>query len=100
MRVVPSILTPLPVKFTAPVCPCKERTPVLVIVGLWAVPEVAMPFPATTAWKRLGAVRIPLMSTFLLNLAFSRKKLSTLTVKTKRGLLAVAASTVELFFLL
>ena len=29
------------------------------------------------------AVSVPLMSTFLLNFAFSRKKLSTLTVKTK-----------------
>lgn len=47
------------------------------------MPEVDIPTPATTFWKRLGAVRIPLISTFLLNFAFSRKKLSTLTVKTK-----------------
>lgn len=37
------------------------------------MPEVEIPLPATTVWKRFGAVSIPLISTFLLNFAFSRK---------------------------
>lgn len=62
------------------------------------MPEVDIPSPATTFWKRLGAVRMPFMSTFLLNFTFSRKKLSTFTVKTKLGLIALEARTEAFLF--
>ncbi len=79
------MVIPVPVRFIEPVCPCRERIPVLVIVGLASGPARAMPLPAVIPWKRLGAVRIPFISTFFSNCAFSRKKLSTLTAKMKSG---------------
>lgn len=85
MRVVPLTVIPEPVKVMSPVAPCTERTPVLLMTGFLRVPETLIPVPPEICSMRFDAVSLPNMSTSLLNLAFSRKKLSMLAVKTKRG---------------